>query len=50
LGVAISCALSIYVSEAAVFGACRLQRPVYTWLISDGVHMDVGFLIDRLSA
>jgi len=23
---------------------------VYTWLISDGVHMQVGFLIDRLSA
>jgi NADH-quinone oxidoreductase subunit L len=20
---------------------------VYTWLVSDGVHMQVGFLIDR---
>ena len=26
------------------------DAPVYTWLISDGVQMDVGFLIDRLSA
>ena len=23
---------------------------VYTWLVSDGVHMQVGFLIDRLTA
>ena len=23
---------------------------VYTWLVSDGVRMQVGFLIDRLSA
>src|SRR5271154_3326904 len=23
---------------------------VYTWLVSDGMHMEVGFLIDRLSA
>ena len=23
---------------------------VYTWLVSDGIHMEVGFLIDRLTA
>jgi NADH:ubiquinone oxidoreductase subunit 5 (subunit L)/multisubunit Na+/H+ antiporter MnhA subunit len=26
------------------------NAPVYTWLVSDGVHMQVGFLIDRLTA
>ncbi len=24
--------------------------PVYTWLVSDGMRMEVGFLVDRLSA
>ena len=24
--------------------------PVYTWLVSDGIQMQVGFLVDRLSA
>ena len=23
---------------------------VYTWLVSDGIHMQVGFLVDRLTA
>src|SRR5580700_1798806 len=49
--VAISCALSIYVlKQLYVDGVPTYNAPVYTWLISDGVHMDVGFLIDRLSA
>ncbi len=26
------------------------NAPVYTWLVSDGMHMQVGFLIDRLTA
>jgi NADH-quinone oxidoreductase subunit L len=31
-------------------GAPTFDAPVYTWLVSDGVSMQVGFLIDRLSA
>jgi NADH-quinone oxidoreductase subunit L len=31
-------------------GAPNFNESVYTWLISDGVHMEVGFLVDRLSA
>ena len=31
-------------------GVPTFDAPVYTWLVSDGVHMQVGFLIDRLSA
>jgi NADH-quinone oxidoreductase subunit L len=51
LCVALSCAFSIYVLKQLVWdGVPTYNAPVYTWLISDGVHMDVGFLIDRLSA
>src|SRR5205814_5199172 len=31
-------------------GAPAYEAPVYTWLVSDGMHMEVGFLIDRLTA
>src|SRR5581483_6840480 len=51
LGVAISCALSIYVLKQIYWdGVPAYNAPVYSWLISDGMHMDVGFLIDRLTA
>jgi NADH-quinone oxidoreductase subunit L len=51
LGVGISCVLSFYVLYQILFnGQAPFNGPVYTWLVSDGVTMDVGFLIDRLSA
>src|ERR1700738_1426858 len=51
LGVGISCLLSFYVLYQIVFNnQAPFNGTVYTWLVSDGVHMDVGFLIDRLSA
>ena len=31
-------------------GAPVFDDAVYTWLVSDGIRMEVGFLIDRLSA
>ena len=50
-GVAISCILSIYVLKQIVWdGVPTYNAPVYTWLISDGMKMDVGFLVDRLTA
>jgi NADH-quinone oxidoreductase subunit L len=50
-GVAISCGLSAYVLYKLVFeGMTPYDGPVYTWLVSDGVKLEVGFLIDRLSA
>ncbi len=50
-GVAVSCALSVYVlKQIYLDGVPNFNAPVYTWLVSDGVHLDVGFLIDRLSA
>ena len=51
LGVAVSCALSLYVLKQLLMdGVPAYDGPVYTWALSDGVHMDVGFLVDRLSA
>jgi NADH-quinone oxidoreductase subunit L len=51
LGVGISCALSFYVLYMQVFGGMpAFNGTVYTWLLSDGLHMEVGFLIDHLSA
>ncbi len=51
LGVAVSCALSCYVLYGMLFGGLpTFNGPVYTWLVSDGVHLEVGFLIDHLSA
>ncbi|MGO8829033.1 MAG: NADH-quinone oxidoreductase subunit L [Steroidobacteraceae bacterium] len=50
-GVALSCALSLYVLyQIAVLGMAPFDGPVYTWLLSDGLKIEVGFLIDRLSA
>jgi NADH-quinone oxidoreductase subunit L len=51
LGVAVSCALSFHVLEQIYLdGVPAFDGPVYTWLVSDGVKLDVGFLIDRLTA
>ena len=50
-GVGISAALSMYVLKQVYFdGVPTYNAPVYTWLVSDGISFDVGFLIDRLSA
>jgi NADH-quinone oxidoreductase subunit L len=51
LGVGVSCVLSLYVLYQILFqGQAPFNGAVYTWLVSDGVTMNVGFLIDRLSA
>src|ERR1700693_4137277 len=51
LGVGVSCVLSFYVLYQILFnGQAPFNGTGYTWLVSDGVHMDGGFLIDRLSA
>lgn len=51
LGVAISCGLSLYVMKGFVFdGWETYNESVYTWLISDGIRFEIGFLVDRLTA
>ncbi|MEM9384591.1 MAG: NADH-quinone oxidoreductase subunit L [Pseudomonadota bacterium] len=48
-GVAISFVLSLVVLRQALGGEV-FDGPVYTWMASDGIRFDVGFLIDRLTA
>jgi NADH-quinone oxidoreductase subunit L len=51
LGVGIACALSIYVLKLyAIDGAAPFNQSVYTWMVSDGVRFEIGFLIDNLTA
>ena len=51
IGVAIACALSFIVFKYHVFdGADVFNGTVYTWLVSDGITFEVGFLIDNLTA
>jgi NADH-quinone oxidoreductase subunit L len=51
LGVAAAFGMSAYVAWLIFTGqAAVFNETVYTWLISDGVGMQVGFLIDQLTA
>ncbi len=51
LGVGVSFALSAFVLKRMLFdGGQTYNGNVYTWLVSDGIEMNVGFLIDRLTA
>jgi NADH-quinone oxidoreductase subunit L len=50
LGVLISCGLSIYVLKQLLDGAPVYNDAWYTWLVSDGIRMEIGFLVDRLTA
>jgi NADH-quinone oxidoreductase subunit L len=51
LAVGVSCVLSLMVLKQMWWdGVPTYDAPVYTWLVSDSMHMQVGFLIDRLTA
>ncbi|MGD8742873.1 MAG: NADH-quinone oxidoreductase subunit L [Granulosicoccaceae bacterium] len=51
LGVAVSCALSLYVMHGFVFdGWQTYNESVYTWMVSDGIRFEIGFLVDKLTA
>ena len=49
-GVAVACGLSIVVLKQLLEGVPTYNASVYTWLVSDGIRMDIGFLVDRLTA
>ena len=49
-GVALSFALSAYVLKQLLDGVLIYDGSVYTWLVSDGIRMEVGFLVDHLTA
>ncbi|TVP80108.1 MAG: NADH-quinone oxidoreductase subunit L, partial [Thioalkalivibrio sp.] len=51
LGVAVSFLLSVVVFHAHVFGGTPVyNETVYTWMVSDGLHFEIGFLVDNLTA
>ena len=51
LGVLASFVLSLVVIKHIVFdGAPIYNETVYTWLISDGIQFEIGFLVDELTA
>jgi NADH-quinone oxidoreductase subunit L len=50
-GVAVSCVLSFYVLKRfALDGEPVFNETVYTWMVSDGMRFEIGFLVDRLTA
>ena len=50
LGVAIAFILSLVALDHHVFkGAEAYNATVYTWMISDGIRFEIGFLIDNLT-
>jgi NADH-quinone oxidoreductase subunit L len=51
LGVGISFVLSTIVLINMFWGGAAAENiSVYTWAVTDGLHMEVGFLVDRLTA
>ncbi|MCH7882673.1 MAG: NADH-quinone oxidoreductase subunit L, partial [Proteobacteria bacterium] len=51
LGVGASFVLSLIVLKDVAFdGAAIYNQSVYTWMVSDGIRFEIGFLIDSLSA
>ncbi len=51
LAVGLSCALSAVVLKEMFWGGAGAENiSVYTWAVTDGLRMEVGFLVDRLTA
>ncbi|MEY2772190.1 MAG: NADH-quinone oxidoreductase subunit, partial [Pseudomonadota bacterium] len=50
LAVFISFVISAMTWKAVAFDGARLNATVYEWMVLDGLKMEVGFLIDGLSA
>ncbi len=50
-GVGTSCLLSLLVLKNLFWGGAEAENlSVYTWAVTDGLRMEVGFLVDRLTA
>jgi NADH-quinone oxidoreductase subunit L len=51
IGVGVSFVLSLLVLKSVAFdGAAIYNQSVYTWMISDGIRFEIGFLVDGLTA
>jgi len=49
-GVTVSFAASAWILRQMLEGAPVLNEAVYTWAVSDGIRMEIGFLVDNLTA
>ncbi|NEX20940.1 NADH-quinone oxidoreductase subunit L [Thiorhodococcus mannitoliphagus] len=50
-GVAVAAVLSLWVLSRFIWGdAAVFNDAVYTWMVSDGIRFEVGFLVDKLTA
>lgn len=50
-GVGLSMLLSLYVLVQFINGTTAIYNDsVYTWMVSDGIRMEIGFLVDQLTA
>ena len=50
LGVGLSFVLSVLVLKYLYWDGGQVENyTVYTWAVSDGLHMNIGFLVDRLT-
>lgn len=50
-GVSVSTVLSLWVLARFIWGDLAVfNGAVYTWMVSDGMHFEVGFLVDKLTA
>jgi len=51
IGVGLAFVLSAYVLKEMMLGGAGAENiSVYTWAVTDGLKMEVGFLVDRLTA
>ncbi len=51
IAVGLSCALSAVVFKEMFWGGAGAENiSVYTWAVTDGLRMEIGFLVDRLTA
>ncbi|WP_226858307.1 NADH-quinone oxidoreductase subunit L [Diaphorobacter aerolatus] len=50
LGVLLSFLLSAFVFKQVVFNAATFNETIYTWMVVGGLKMEVGFMIDSLTA
>ena len=51
LGVAASFLISAWVLYEQIYGGLEtLNFSVYTWMVSDGIRFEIGFLVDHLTS
>ena len=51
IGVAVSCVLSLFVfKHINIDGGASFNGSIYTWMVVDGLRLEVGFLVDQLTS